>query len=159
MNADPVVMEYFPSPQSMRASLRFFKRISDHFDKNGFGLYAVDGFAENAFIGFIGFMVPSFEAHFTPCVEISWRLSKEIWNRGYATEGAGRCLEYGLKTLQLEEVYSFTAKINQRSERIMQKIGMIKTGEFEHPVLPPGDHLRTHVLYRTKQSFQKEEKK
>jgi RimJ/RimL family protein N-acetyltransferase len=103
------------------------------------------------FAGFIGLSIPSFEAPFTPCVEIGWRLDPEHWNCGYATEGARAVLEYGFVSLQLDEIVSFTAPGNLRSRRVMEKIGMAHSpsDDFDHPALPEGHPLRRHVLYRT----------
>ena len=102
------------------------------------------------FAGFIGLSIPSFEAPFTPCVEIGWRLDPEHWNRGYATEGARAALEYGFVSLQLPEIVSFTVPGNVRSRRVMEKIGMTHwaSDDFDHPALPEGHPLRRHVLYR-----------
>ena len=98
--------------------------------------------------------VPSFETHFTPCVEIGWRLAAAFWNRGYATEGARAALAFGFEQLGLDEIVSYTVPGNVRSRRVMEKIGMVHDpgGDFEHPLLPPGHHLSRHVLYRLKRS-------
>jgi RimJ/RimL family protein N-acetyltransferase len=102
------------------------------------------------FAGFIGLAIPRFEAHFTPCIEIGWRLDAEHWNRGYATEGARAALEFGFVSLQVDEIVSFTATGNLRSRRVMEKIGMTRSpsDDFDHPALPEGHPLRRHVLYR-----------
>ena len=92
-------------------------------------------------------MQPSFEAFFTPCIEIGWRIQHEFWGNGYATEGALRCLKYGFEALNFKKIYSFTATINAKSENVMQKIGMTKIGAFEHPFLGNSSPLKTHVLY------------
>ena len=90
------------------------------------------------FVGFVGLSVPRFEAHFTPCVEIGWRLSPEHWGRGYATEAARAALVFGFETLQLDEIVSFTVPENLRSRRVMEKIGMSHSpaDDFDHPALP-----------------------
>ena len=106
----------------------------------------------NAFLGFIGLFVPEFDAHFTPAVEIGWRLASEHWGKGLAAEGARGALRYGFETLRLEEVVSFTAPANLRSRRVMEKLGMSHNpaDDFDHPRLPEGHALRRHVLYRIK---------
>ena len=88
MNADPRVMEYFAATLSRAESDAGVDWIHAHFGLHGFGLFAAELRETNAFIGFIGLSIPSFEAHFTPCVEIGWRLAHEHWKKGYATEGA-----------------------------------------------------------------------
>ena len=103
-----------------------------------------------SFVGFVGLAIPRFEAHFTPCVEIGWRVASEYWNRGYASEAARAVLAFGFETLQLEEIVSFTVPGNFRSRRVMEKIGMKHNAadDFDHPLLPEGHPLRQHVLYR-----------
>jgi ribosomal-protein-alanine N-acetyltransferase len=102
------------------------------------------------FVGFVGLSVPRFEAHFTPCVEIGWRLAREHWGRGYAGEGARAALAFGFDALGLDEIVSFTVPRNLRSRRVMERIGMAcdPAGDFDHPALPEGHALRRHVLYR-----------
>ena len=148
LNADPEVMEFFPSTQSLEDTKVFFQRVHTHFEKYGYCWFAVDILATQEFIGFIGIAWNTMEATFTPCAEIGWRLKKSAWGKGYATEGAKRCLRYGFEELQLSEIYSFTATLNERSERVMQKIGMTKVGLFEHPKIEKGHLLRPHVLYK-----------
>jgi RimJ/RimL family protein N-acetyltransferase len=150
LNIDPRVMEFFPGPLSREESDALADRIEAHFQRNGFGLWAVEIPGITRFAGFIGLSIPSFEAPFTPCVEIGWRLAAEHWNHGYATEGARAVLEFGFQSLQLEEIVSFTVPENVRSRRVMERIGMTHSAsdDFEHPALPEGHPLRRHVLYR-----------
>lgn len=148
ITADPEVMEFFPSTLSFEETAGMIVRIKEHFDRYGYGLYAVDTLHDQQFIGYIGFSHPGFEAHFTPCVEIGWRLRKAAWGQGYATEGARRCLQHAHDTLHLPLIYAFTATQNKRSENVMIKLGMEKTEGFEHPRIAEGHPLKTHVLYR-----------
>lgn|SRR5690554_4531984 len=147
MNRDPTVMEYFPKTLTEAESDSFYNRILEEFHSERYGLYAVETKDNHEFIGFIGFHRATFDAPFTPCVEIGWRLRAEAWGKGYATEGAKACLEYGFEELGLDKVYSFTAKVNKRSENVMIKIGMKKVGEFLHPNVPKESVLAAHVLY------------
>lgn len=147
MCRDSRVMEFFPKLLSAEESGQMIKRIHLHFETHGFGLYAVDKLSTGSFIGFTGFMIPAFTSFFTPCIEIGWRFHKEEWTKGYATEVATACLEYGFNVLQFNRVYSFTSVKNVRSEKVMQKIGMRKAGEFNHPAIPAGHPLCQHVLY------------
>ena len=148
MNSDAEVMEFFPSVLTAAQSLSHINKMREQIDKEGFGLFAVERKEDNAFIGYTGFAYPRFEAAFTPCIEIGWRMAKEYWNKGYATEAAKACLAFGFDTLQLKNIYSFTAVKNIRSEKLMQKIGMHKEGEFDHPLLENGHPLQKHVLYK-----------
>lgn len=154
MNADPVVMECFPKTLSVDESHALVERIARHFDEHGFGLWAVEVKDVEPFIGFIGLARPRFEAHFTPCVEIGWRLAASHWGRGYATEGALAALAFGFRHLQLDEIVSLTAVQNQRSRRVMERIGMTHTpaDDFDHPSLPQGHPLSRHMLYRIARS-------
>jgi RimJ/RimL family protein N-acetyltransferase len=129
-------------------------RISEHFERHGFGLWAVEAMGLADFIGFAGLSTPAFTAHFTPAVEIGWRLAFEYWGQGYATEAARAALGFAFSQLQLAEVVSFTVPANQRSRRVMERLGMTRTpvDDFEHPNLPPGHALSRHVLYRLSRS-------
>ena len=148
LNADPEVMEFFPSTQTKEQTLAFLKKVDQQFKDYGHSWYAVDTLADGELIGFIGLAWNSHEElDFAPCAEIGWRLKKEAWGYGYATEGATRCLKYGFEELNFSEIYSFTATVNKRSEKVMKKIGMKKIGEFGHPQIAEGHILRQHVLY------------
>jgi RimJ/RimL family protein N-acetyltransferase len=150
MNADPAVMEFFPTCLSRSESDAAVDWIEDHFRQHGFGIFAVELLSEQAFIGFTGLSVPRFEAHFTPCVEIGWRLAKAYWGRGLATEAARAALAHGFDVIGLKEIVSFTTTANVRSRSVMQKLGMKHdpADDFDHPGLPEGHPLRRHVLYR-----------
>lgn len=150
LNRDPVVMRYFAAPLSRAESDALVERIEAHFDAHGFGLFAVEVVAERSFAGFIGLSIPRFEAHFTPCIEIGWRLAARCQGRGYATEGARAALDFGFETLALAEIVSFTVPANLRSRRVMEKLGMRRSAseDFDHPLIPEGHPLRRHVLYR-----------
>ena len=150
LNADPRVMEFLPKTLSREESDARAAQIVEHFARHGFGLWAVEAPGAAKFVGFAGLSVPSYEAHFTPCVEIGWRLAFEHWNRGYATEAARRAAAFGFEQLGLKEIVSFTVPANERSQRVMLRLGMKRSADedFEHPVLPEGHPLRRHVLYR-----------
>ncbi|MFI5153016.1 MAG: GNAT family N-acetyltransferase [Chitinophagales bacterium] len=146
--AEPEVMQFMPKPLGKKESEAMIKRIEDHFEKQGFGLFALEKKDSKKFIGYTGFMIPGFEHFFTPCVEIGWRLDKSEWNKGYATEAAKACLQYGFNILGFDKIYSFTSTINFPSIRVMEKIGMEYESNFYHPALPAGHSLSEHVLYR-----------
>jgi ribosomal-protein-alanine N-acetyltransferase len=150
LNADPQVMQFFPRPLGRDESDALVDRIERHFAEHGFGLWAVELPGVAPFIGFAGLAVPRFTAHFTPCVEVGWRLAAAQWGHGYATEAARAALAHGFGGLGLREVVSFTVAANWRSRAVMARLGMsYDPGEdFDHPTLPEGDALRRHVLYR-----------
>ena len=148
LNADPEVMEHFPSTLSREQTSETMARIAKHYDRHGYGVWAVQVPGEAPFIGYIGLAVPSFQASFTPCVEILWRLARPWWGQGFATEGARATLACGFERLGLSEIVSFTVPANTRSRRVMEKVGMRYTEDFEHPRIEPGHPLRRHMLYR-----------
>jgi len=152
MNADPAVMRYFAAPLSAEETRLAMQRVEEQFALHGFGFWAAELKSSGEFAGFIGLGVPRFEAHFTPCVEIGWRLREKFWNRGLATEGARAVLEWAFETVGLREIVAFTAAGNLASRRVMEKIGMLRdpAEDFEHPSLPEGHALRPHVLYRAR---------
>lgn len=143
-------MKHFPALLSREESDALVARIEAHFEQHGFGLWAVEIVEVAPFAGFVGLSVPRFEASFTPCVEIGWRLAAEHWGRGVATEAARRALDFGFTELGLKEILSFTVPENRRSRRVMEKIGMTHDpgDDFDHPLLPAGHPLQRHVLYR-----------
>lgn len=150
LNADPRVMEFLPKPLDRAESDAMATRIRAAFDQQPFGLWAVEVKEGAGFIGYVGLNAPQFEAAFTPCVEIGWRLAFEHWGHGYATEAARGALDYAFETLKLPEVVSFTVPANVRSWRVMERLGMTRSPEddFDHPRLAEGHPLRRHVLYR-----------
>ena len=148
MNADSRVMQYFPATLSKNQSDDLAQKIQVEHDKKPYGLYAVEVPNISPFIGFIGLHYQNFEASFTPCIEIGWRLAFNYWGKGYATEGAKAVLAHAFSKLKLPEIVSFTAKINSPSIRVMEKIGMQKALEFDHPKLPKNHPLQKHVLYQ-----------
>jgi RimJ/RimL family protein N-acetyltransferase len=149
-------MEYFPCTLSREESDARATRIDAHFEEHGFGLWAVEVPGVTPFAGFVGLSIPSFEAHFTPCVEIGWRLAAEFWAHGYATEAARAALAFGFGTLGFAEIVSFTVPENSRSRRVMERIGMTHNpaDDFDHPALLTPHPLRRHVLYRIRSSVQ-----
>jgi len=139
LNADPEVMEHFPALLTREQSDAVIERNP--------GLHAVEVRATGEFIGFVGLAVPRFEAAFTPCVEIGWRLARAAWGHGYASEAARAVLARAL--IEHDEIVSFTAVTNLRSRAVMERIGMTYVEEFDHPNLPDGHPLQRHVLYAT----------
>ena len=147
LNADPEVMRYFPSALDRQQSDALAGRARTGLEEQGWGLWAVEVSGGARFIGFVGLARPPFEAHFTPAVEVGWRLARAHWGEGYATEGAHAVLAFAFEDLGIDEVVSFTTPANQRSRNVMERLGMTRdpVDDFEHPLLPAG---WTHVLYR-----------
>lgn len=148
INTDPTVMEFLPIHQDEKKTLDFIDRMQRQFEKSSFCYFAVERLDTNELIGFIGLMEQNYPADFTPCVDIGWRLAKAQWGNGFASEGAKACLNYAKNSLKIEEIYSIAPKINLRSERVMQKIGLKKVKEFKHPLLSDYPHLENCVLYK-----------
>jgi len=147
MNKDPEVMKYFPETMTDLETMAMISRIRQRFEKSGFGFYAVEKKSTKEFIGFTGFGIPSFDSFFTPCIEIGWRFKKDEWGNGFATEAATACLQFGFEKLEFEKILSFTSVLNLKSETVMQRIGMKKIGEFDHPFIEKGNRLCRHVVY------------
>ena len=150
MNQDQRVMEFFPAlrtPQESKDGVEWHRR---HFKEHGFCCYAAELKATGEFIGFVGLSTPPYQTHFTPCVEIGWRLAHAFWGKGYATEAAKAALKSGFEKHNLKEIVSFTSVLNQSSMRVMEKIGLKRdfNGDFDHPNIPKDHRLARHVLYR-----------
>lgn len=152
LNADPVVMEYFPATLSRAESDAVVERIQALFAQCGYGFWALEIPGVTPFAGMVGIAHVGFEAPFTPAMEIGWRLARAYWGNGYATEAAQLALTYGFENLQIPEIIAFTARCNLRSQAVMQRIGMTydASEDFDHPRLAVGHRLRRHVLYRKK---------
>lgn len=150
LNADPVVMEHFPATLSQDESDALVDRIEAGFEQRGWGLWAVEVPGSDAFVGFVGLNPATFDVPFTPAIEIGWRLAREHWGEGYATEGALAALAFGFDSLALDEIVSFTTHANTRSRQVMERLHMQHdpAEDFENPNVPMGDPCRPHVLYR-----------
>lgn len=149
LNADPIVMAHFPAPLTREES----DEVADHCERliaeRGWGAWATEKKATGEFIGFVGLHIPEDDLPMSPCVEILWRLAQAHWHQGFATEAARGALHIGFEVLQLPEIVSFTASSNTRSRAVMERLGMqMDAATFEHPRVPAGHPLRTHVNYR-----------
>ena len=154
LNSDPRVMEFLIGPLTREKSDALVRQFEDHFDRHGFGFWAVEVIGGPPFIGFTGLKTPPFDAPFTPCVEIGWRLARPYWGMGYAPEAARATLRFAFQDLGLTEVVAYTATGNSRSRRVMEKLGMnySPADDFDHPLIEPTNPLRPHVLYRIRRS-------
>jgi len=150
INANPVAMRYMPVTFGLEVTRRLIRQFEEHFHAHGFGVWAVEAPGVAPFIGFLGLQHVGFEAHFTPAVEVGWRLSPAHWGKGYATEAAKAALRFGFENLNLDQIVAFTVPANKPSWSVMERIGMTRDPkeDFDHPRLPEGDPLRRHVLYR-----------
>lgn len=150
LNADPEVMAHMRAPLDRAGTDELVDRIEAGWREHGFGLWAVEARADGRFVGFVGLSRPNFEAHFTPAVEVGWRLARDAWGHGYATEAAAAAVEFGFDVLGLTEIVSFTVPANSRSRGVMERLGMTHdpADDFDHPRLEAGDPRRRHVLYR-----------
>ena len=149
MNADPEVMKYFAALGTREGSDRTIDVWQSELRERGWSNWAVEISESSTFIGFVGLSVPRRALPFMPCVEIGWRLAKAYWGNGFATEAAKGTLRVAFETLELDQVVSFTSLVNQPSRAVMERIGMLNSGEdFDHPALPEGSDLRRHCLYR-----------
>ena len=150
INADPKVMEFFPGIPTVDQTITFIHKMQKQFEKNGFCYFAVDKLDDGEFIGFIGLAEQTFEAEFTPCIDIGWRIKQQYWGKGYAREGAKKCFDFAFNDLKIKTIKSIAPEINLKSVHMMQKIGMRKVSTFNHPLLKDHEHLKTCVLYELK---------
>lgn len=147
INADAQVMKHFPNPLSSKETAEFLLRLQNHYDQNGYCYFATELLKSGELIGFIGLAFQEFVSSFTPATDIGWRLKKSAWGKGYATEGAKRCLEFAFDELKLDKVVSTCTLKNTQSEKVMRKIGMTKKGVFKHPKLSQHLHLEHCIWY------------
>lgn len=147
INADPAVMEFFPALRSEEDTRQFIQRMQYQLQQEGFCYYAVERLDTGACIGFTGLSIQDFEAAFTPCVDIGWRLAPEAWNMGFATEAARRCIRHGFTDLGLERIVAIAPSVNTRSVTVMRKAGMQPERTFSHPLLQDYPRLKECVLY------------
>ena len=150
MNSDPDVMEHFPNILSIDESDEFIDRLIAHFEKHSYQYFATEIIETGEFIGFIGLAFQRYKTQFSPATDIGWRLKKSAWGKGYATEGAKRCLKYAFEELKLEKVFSACTLSNVPSENVMKKLGMTKMEEFLHPNLKEYPELEKCVYYEIK---------
>lgn len=148
LNEDPQVMQYFLKTLTPVESIAQFNKMKDEISNYGYGVFALERKEDHAFLGFTGFHNITFNVDFAPAVEICWRLHAEYWNQGYVTEAAKACLDFAQKNYDFDEVYAFTSLPNKSSERVMQKTGMMKVKEFDHPEVPENHLLKRHILYK-----------
>jgi len=152
INGDPVAMRHFTAPMTREESDAFVERNRARQAEDGFCMWAVEAPGVASLIGVLGLARTNFDAHFTPAVEIGWRIAPAHWGKGYATEGARAALKFGFEQKGFDEIVSITVFANEPSWRVMERIGMMRdaAGDFDHPRLPEGHKLRRHILYRLK---------
>jgi len=150
ISGDPEVMQYFPSTSTIEQTRQLIYRMQTSFKERGYCYFAVDRLDTGEMIGFIGLMYQDYDVDFNPCVDIGWRLKKNAWRQGFASEGASACLDYAFRKLELESVVAVATCINIPSEGVMQKIGMKKVKEFVHPKLIHDERLKDCILYEIK---------
>ena len=147
MNSDIEVMEHFPKTLTKKENKELFEKLKLHFKKYNHTYFATEILENNEFIGFIGLAYQEYQTEFTPAVDIGWRLKKSAWGKGYATEGAKKCLEFAFNELNLENIISTCTEKNSKSENVMKKIGMEKIGEFKHPELKKYPEYEKCICY------------
>ena len=151
LNADPVVGEWLGGVMTRGASDEAFDRRRADIARDGFGLWAAARGSDDLVIGSVGLrrLPIDWDHPMRGEVEVGWRLFPEFWGAGHATEAAAACLAFGFSHLNLEEIVSFTADTNRRSEAVMRRIGMTRdpARDFDHPALAPGHPLRRHIVY------------
>ena len=146
INSDKEVMEFFSNTPTLEQTTNFVKRMQTSFEENGYCYFAVEITETEELIGFIGFSNQTFESEYTPFIDIGWRLKRVTWNKGFATEGAKACLNYGFDNLNLKTIFAIAPKLNEKSQQIMKKIGMKEYTTFFHPNIKDGHPLKECIL-------------
>jgi len=156
LTADPEVMRYFPSRLSREQSDAMVDRLDAAVEATGYGLWAVERRDTEQFIGFVGPNRPTFDPALADTTEIGWRLARDAWGQGFATEAAREVVRFAFDPsgADLPALISFTAAVDEPSRRVMRRLGMMHdpADDFDHPALPPGHELRPHVLYRLRRA-------
>ena len=150
INSDPEVMEHFPSTLSEKETEGLIQLLKKHYDERGYTYFATEILKTRELIGFIGLAYQTYKTEFSPATDIGWRLKKTAWGKGYATEGAEKCLEYAFDELKIVKIFSICTINNRNSENVMKKIGMTKKGEFNHPELINHPEYEKHIWYEIK---------
>ena len=148
MNADPEVMRYFPAMLDRVASDEYLDRMEALFQRQGFGLWALEDHATGRFLGFTGLNPMPAGVPGAGGMEVGWRLARYAWHHGYATEAGTAALGVAFRGAGLAEVWSMTAVLNEPSQAVMRRLGMTLYTHFEHPRVAPGHPVRPHVLFR-----------
>jgi RimJ/RimL family protein N-acetyltransferase len=152
LNADPVVMRYLRGVLTREDSDAYARRAQRHLADHGFCKWAVEAPGVAPFIGAVGLSHVRFDADFTPAVEVAWRLDRRFWGQGYATEAARAAMQDGFTRVGLKEIVAFTTLGNIPSQRVMERLGMMRVTEFDHPLLAENSPLRRHILYQLETS-------
>lgn len=147
INSDPEVMKHFPKPLSKQETAEFIERLRNHYETYGYNYFATELLESGELLGFIGLAFQNYQTKYTPAVDIGWRLKRDAWGKGFATEGAKRCLEFAFKELNLKNIISTCTERNAQSENVMKKIGMKKIGTFKHPKLKGYPHIEQCICY------------
>jgi RimJ/RimL family protein N-acetyltransferase len=150
ISGDAEVMMHFPAVATPKQTKEFIERMQVMFSEKGYCYFAVDHLNDNTLIGFIGLYDQDYEVEFAPCIDIGWRLAKKYWGKGFATEGAKRCLAYAFKELGLANIKATAPLVNKGSISVMEKIGMAKQLQFKHPKLLANQRLVNCVCYEIK---------
>jgi len=149
MNADQDVMKFYPDILTLKQSDDMAQKIEDEIALKGWGFWAIELKEKNSFIGFAGLHEPGYKLPMSPCIEIGWRLAKQYWGNGYATEAGEAALDTAFVKLELTEIYSFASISNYKSQAVMERLNMTNTHKnFDHPMIPINNPLREHVLYK-----------
>lgn len=150
INADPDVMRFFPAPYNGERTARLLDSFTDKRHRFGYAFSAVERKSDGVLLGMAGLSRLADGAPFAPCTEIGWRLTPSVWGMGYASEAALAWLDHGFTALGIDEIYSYTPRLNLPSEKVMQRIGMRRAErlDFDHPAIPDGHALKPMVVYQ-----------
>jgi RimJ/RimL family protein N-acetyltransferase len=150
MNADPEVMRHFPATLSRAEADAVIERVNGKIAATGVGFWALERKADGLFLGFAG--LNRIAHDYLPIFglwEVGWRLRREAWGQGYASEAGAAALAHGFGPMRLERILAYTAQTNKPSEAVMQRLGMRRAADmdFDHPLVPEGNPIRRHIVY------------
>jgi RimJ/RimL family protein N-acetyltransferase len=150
INADPAVMELYPATLSRSSSDALIERFEACIAERGYGLWAVELSPERPLVGYVGLSPVEIDVAFAPAVELGWRLARDCWGRGLASEAASAAIAFAFERLDLSDLVAYTAVVNTRSRRLMERLGMTRdpAEDFRHPGRDVSVRLAPHVLYR-----------
>lgn len=152
--ADPEVTDWLGGGQTRAEVAAAIQSFEAEFERLGMGALAFERKADRRLVGSGGLRPVRQDIPLAPAVEVAWRLARDAWGCGYATEAARALFADGFARLELDEIVAFTAETNLRSRAVMERLGMTRdpARDFEHPKMPSGHPLRPHVVYAARNS-------
>ena len=147
---DPEVMRFLLPVLDDAAFETMLGRLAGWMTDHGFTFWILERREDGAVMGMCGLKPGAPDTPIENMVEIGWRLGSDYWGQGYAREAAQASLDWAWANLDAPEIVAITVQANRASWGLMERLGMTRDvgGDFDHPLVPEGDPLRRHILYR-----------